>query len=201
MEVFACPLVKKNGSISLSILLSSTSTLYLIIITPYLPLLPFLSLIGNLFRLPLYPLLSAWLLSAGPSSALSSVTSPIRPLHHSSSPHVLLPRQKPGLIHSTPIPSLSYTFPPSLSLFPTTHSRLFLPAALSMRQVVCVYHTLISADTCSILPLTLFPLSVHTHRRGWREHMKQNAPVNNLSRYSGEPKWSLSNRQIHWNSK
>lgn len=82
--------------------------------------------------------------------------SPITPLF------CMFPRQKPYFIHPTPVSSLSHTLPPS-SLSPTTHSRLFFPAALSTRRDVCVYHTLISADTCSTLLSLLFPLYPHTH--------------------------------------
>lgn len=121
-------------------------------------------------------------------------------LYHSSSLHVLSLRQKPCVILSTLLPSSSFS--PSLSL-PTLALAFFLPAALSTRRDVCVYHTLISADTCSTpsLPPTLFTPSPHTHSRRWGESMKQNAPVNNLSLYSREPKWSLSSWQIHSNSK
>lgn len=176
-----------------SLSLSSTSTLYLIITTPHSPfLVPFLPLIGNLFRLPLYPLLSAWLLSAGPSPALPSATAP-----NASPPSLFLAARPPphpqAEAPSHPFHSrllaVMHPSPP----FPTTHSRLSLPAAPSTRQVVCVYRRLISADTCSILPLTsLCPHTygaththTHTHRRGWGESMKQNAPVNNLVSTAG----------------
>lgn len=155
MEVIACPFLSGRIPISASLSyhphLPSISSLSLFTF----PFCPFFSLIGNLFHPPLYPHLSVWLLSSGPSSVTCiypSVTiPPITPLF------CMFPRQKPYFIHPTPVSSLSHTLPPS-SLSPTTHSRLFFPAALSTRRDVCVYHTLISADTCSTLLSLLFPL-------------------------------------------
>lgn len=142
---------------------------YLLSITHYYSLLsPFalFSLIGKLFHLPL------WLIRATlffwaiipcpllPAFILLSYSIPIS-LFISTCP---FPQAK-ALCH--PFHSSPLLFFLSLSLSPNAHSRLFLPAALSTRRDVCVYHTLISADTCSTpsLPPTLFTPSPHTHTR------------------------------------
>lgn len=161
---FCLSFSEEDAGICLSILISSRSTLFLIIITPHLPLFaPFVinfvfnSLTSLICMTPhrwtvfcsvlCYHWCSLLLSAACPSPQAKAWSHPF----HSCLLSAIHP---PFLLPSLP-----------LRIFPTTHSRLSLPAALSTRQVVCVYHKLISADTCSTLPPTLFPLSLHTHTR------------------------------------
>lgn len=178
-EVIARPFVRKP-SIYVSIL-SPTSPPYLIIITPYLPPLPFFffnwkpfpspspsSLISSpLDRLLLYPLLPAFI--------------PLSPLHFSP-PSLLLsacpfPQAKAPshLFHSCLLSVIHSPSSTSSSSLPHHSLSPFLPRS-PVDETRRVYHTLISADTCSIPPLlllslsSLFPLSAlthtHMHRRG-----------------------------------
>lgn len=154
-----CPLVMKNPSISYLIIhIYSLSHYYC-----SLPSSALFSLIGNLFHLQLYP--SIYLIVC-PLLLAFILLSPLHssPLSHSSL-NALFPRQKPCLILSTPVSSLSYTLPPlALSRSPTTHSP-FLPCSpVDETRRRCVPYT----DLCRHLfhPLPLFsPLSSHTHTR------------------------------------
>lgn len=92
-------------------------------------------------------------------------------LHYSASVRVLFPRRKPHLIHSASLPCHN---PASPSL--SHHSTLAFSSPQPCRRDVCVYHTLISADTCSThSPLLIFSCYLHTNmhmsshaRRGMR---------------------------------
>lgn len=129
---------RRTSSIYLSIS-SSTSILYLIIIIPYLPPLPFFSLIGNLFSSTSLPPSPLDLPSA--TCIYPSVTTPFLS-SITSSLHVLFPRQKPCLIHSTPVSSLSYTLPPasSLPLPPLTLAFSSLQPCRRDETSVCTIH-------------------------------------------------------------
>lgn len=185
---------------------------YLLSITHYYSLLsPFalFSLIGKLFHLPL------WLIRATlffwaiipcpllPAFILLSYSIPIS-LFISTCP---FPQAK-ALCH--PFHSLpSSSFSPSLSLPTLTLAFSSLQPCRRDETSVCTIHWSRQTPVPPPLSLLLFSLRLHTHTHTqthmhswrWGESMKQNAPVNNLSLYSREPKWSLSSWQIHSNSK
>lgn len=198
-KVIACPLVETHPGIYLSITrIYSLSHYYHFLFCPFF-------LIGNLSPATFLSYhLSAQLLSCGCFALCYLHLYLLSPLHSSPASLFLSARSIPQAkalshpFHSSPLCHTSFLL--LLLLSPTTHSRLLSPAALSTRRDVCVYHTLISADTCSTPSspfLCLLFCLRHTSPRTCSEEdeeksVKQNAPVNNLSLYSREPKWSLS---------
>lgn len=162
MEVIACPFLSGRIPISASLSyhphLPSISSLSLFTF----PFCPFFSLIGNLFHLPLYPHLSVWLLSSGPSSVTCiypSVTIP---------PSLLFSACSPGKSPISSIPLLSplcHTLSlRRLSLPPLTLAFSSLQPCRRDEMSVCTIHWSRQTPVPPSFPFSSLSSHTHIHR-------------------------------------